>query len=161
MPATGAPLASKPLMSFALPTAVFSLALLLALPPQGAAAQAPAEDAAQLPVSLSRIREALKKPDPRLSKPRAKPDFSVDINEEQRFKDLVDLLDFSAIPSLPAVRFGGSQTQPLFNVSLSGIGVSVAKSVAKARRERAERLAREEVQRALIQFCSDHECPAR
>ncbi|MEP7308429.1 MAG: hypothetical protein ABJA98_23240 [Acidobacteriota bacterium] len=150
-------------MSFTLPTAIVSLALLLAVPMQGTAAQAPAEDAAQreLPVSLSRIRDALKKPDPRLSKPRAKPDFSVDINEEQRFQDLVDLLDFSAIPSLPAVRFGGSPTQPLFNVSLSNIGVSVAKGVSKARRERAERLAREEVQRALIQFCSSHECAAR
>ena len=130
---------------------------------QGTAAQAQAGEAAQgeLPVSLSRIREALKKPDPRLSAPRAKPDFSVDINEEQRFQDLVDLLDFSAIPVLPAVRFGGSQTQPLFNVSLSGIGQSVAKSVSKARRARAERLAREEVARALIQYCTTHDCTTR
>jgi hypothetical protein len=159
----GARLASKPLMSFALPTALFSLALLLAVPAQEAAAQAPAEDAApgELPVSLSRIREALRKPDPRLSKPRAKPDFSVEINEEQRFRDLVDLLDFSAIPSLPVVRFGGSPTQPLFNVSLTSFGASVAKSVSKARRDRAERLAREEVERALFQFCSSHECAAR
>ena len=159
----GARLASKPLMSFTLRTAVLGLALLLSVATQGIAAQAPADEAAQrdLPVSLSRIRDALKKPDPRLSKPREKPDFSVEINEEQRFQDLVDLLDFSALPSLQAVRFGGSPTQPLFNVSLSGIGVSVAKSVARARRERAERLAREEVQRALIQFCSSHECAAR
>ena len=150
-------------MTFSRSTAVLSLALLLAVPMQGTAAQAQADEAAQreLPVSLSRIREALKRPDPRLSAPRAKPDFAVEINEQQRFQDLVDLLDFSAIPKLPAVFFGGSQTQPLFSTSLSGIGVSVAKSVSKARRERAERLAREEVQRALIQFCSSHECAAR
>jgi hypothetical protein len=114
---------------------------------------------------LSRIREALKKPDGlRLRTPLARPDFKVEIYEAQRFQDLVDLLDFSASPVLPAVSFGGfagSRTQPLFNVSLNGIGESVAKGISNARRARAERLAREEVERSLIQFCSSHECAAR
>jgi hypothetical protein len=151
-------------MSFTSATGIFSLALLLAAPMQGDAAQTQAAAAAQpeLPVSLSRIREALKKPDPRLGSPVTKAaDFRVEIAEQQRFQDLVDLLDFSAIPVVPAVQFGGSQTQPLFNVSLAGIGQSVSKSVSKARRERAERLARAEVERALYQFCSTHECAAR
>ena len=139
----------------ALGLAAFMAVQSSAPPPQNA------DPPATLPVSLGRIREALKKQEGKLAVPLPRADFRVDIAEEQHFQELVDLLDFSAIPALPAVRFGGSQTQPLFNVSLSGIGVSVAKSVAKARRERAERLAREEVQRALIQFCSDHECPAR
>jgi len=88
-------------------------------------------------------------------------DFRVDVAEEQRFRDLVDLLDFSAGPSLPAVRFGGSQTQPLFNVNMTGVGQAVISGIAKARRERAERIAQEEVERAFIQFCSTHECAAR
>ena len=154
-------------MSFNLATAVFSLAGLVAMPVQDAAAQAPAAEPtrSELPVSLSRIREALKKPDgPRFGPPLARPDFKVEVYEAQRFRDLVDLLDFSASPVLPAVLFGGfagSRTQPLFNVSLNGIGESVAKGISNARRARAERLAREEVARALNQFCSTHECPAR
>jgi hypothetical protein len=148
-------------VSFTFAAAVFSLASLV--PAQAPSTTTPADSTprAELPVSLSRIREALKRPDPRLSAPTVKPDFKIEVNEEQRFQDLVDLLDFSASPVLPAVWFGGSQTQPLFNVSVSGIGGSVARSVVKARRARAERLAREEVARALIQFCSTHDCASR
>src|SRR4051794_6459907 len=147
-------------MHFPVAAAVFSLAAFAAQAPSAAT---PADSAprAELPVSLSRIREGLKRPDPRLSTPPVKADFKIEINEQQRFQDLLDLLDFSAAPVMPAVRFGGSQTQPLFTTSVSGIGASLAKSVSKARRARAERLAREEVQQALNQFCASHECAAR
>jgi len=147
-------------MSFTWAAAVLSLVSFLAVEAPSAQTQAEAAPP-QLPVSLSRIREALKKPEGKLAAPQRQADFKVEIAEEQRFQDLVDLLDFSASPVLPAVRFGGSQTQPLINVSLTGIGQSVARSVARARRERAERLAQEEVQRALNQFCATHECAAR
>jgi hypothetical protein len=148
-------------MSFRLATAVFGVVSLAAVQVAGVAAQGEGPSRPQLPVSLSRIREALKKPENPLTSPQAKADFKVEIAEQQRFQDLVDLLDFSASPVVPAVLFGGSQTQPLVSVSLSGIGASVANSVAKARRARAERLAREEVERALSQFCASHECAAR
>jgi len=114
-----------------------------------------------LPVSLGRIREALKKRDGKLTVPLPQADFRVDIAEEQHFQELVDLLDFSTGAAPPPVSFGGSQTQPLFTVRLDGIGPSIARGVAKARRERAERLAQEEVQRAFLQFCATHECAAR
>ncbi len=148
-------------MSFKVATAVFGLISLLAV--QVPRAQTPADGATPpaTPSSLSRIRDALKKPENKLAGPLRQADFRVDIAEQQRFQDLVDLLDFNASPVLPAVWFGGSQTQPLFNVSLTGIGQSVVRAAAKARRERAERLAREEVERALNQFCVDHECAAR
>jgi hypothetical protein len=148
-------------MSFKLSTAVLSVACLVAGQTASAQTTAAATPQAPLPFSLSRIREGLKKPEGKLATPARQADFTVDIAEEQRFQDLVDLLDFSASPVLPAVWFGGSQTQSLFNVSLTGIGQSVARSVSKARRERAERLAQEEVQRALNQFCATHECAVR
>jgi hypothetical protein len=154
----------RPILTSLRLAALLSLSCLVVLPQSAAAQDAPTPAAAapaELPGSLSRIREALKKPEPRLVSPLVKADFTVGIAEQQRFQDLVDLLDFSASPVLPAVRFGGSQTQPLVNVSLSGIGQSVVNSVSKARRERAERLARAEVERALDQFCASHECAAR
>jgi hypothetical protein len=153
--------AVKEYMSCSWAAAAVSLLLFVAVEAPSAQTQAEAAPPPQLPVSLSRIREALKKPEGKLAAPQRQADFKVEIAEEQRFQDLVDLLDFSAIPVLPAVRFGGSQTQPLINVSLTGIGQSVVRGVAKARRERAERLAQEEVQRALNQFCATHECLAR
>ena len=148
-------------MSFTVATAVFSLASLLAVQTPSSQTQADGAPQPALPVSLSRIREALKKPENKLAAPLRQADFKVDIAEQQRFQELVDLLDFSASPVLPAVWFGGSHTQPLFNVSLTGIGQSVVRAAAKARRERAERLAREEVERALNQFCATHECAVR
>jgi hypothetical protein len=148
-------------MSLTLAAVVVSLTSLLAASPQSAEAQAASPPPPELPVSLSRIREALKKPEPRLTSPKVKADFKIEINEEQRFQDLVDLLDFNASPVLPAVSFGGSQTQPLVSFSANGAIQSLATSVSKARRARAERLAREEVARALNQFCATHECAAR
>jgi len=41
------------------------------------------------------------------------------------------------------------------------MGQAVGSAIAKARRARAERIVRDEVQRALIEFCATHECPAR
>jgi hypothetical protein len=139
----------------ALGLAAFMAVQSSAPPPQNA------DPPATLPVSLGRIREALKKQEGKLAVPLPRADFRVDIAEEQHFQELVDLLDFSAAPVQPGVLFGGSQTQPLFTVNMNGIGRSMTKAIAKARHQRAERLAQEEVQRAFIQFCSTHECAAR
>jgi hypothetical protein len=149
-------------MPFTLATAVLSLAAALLPAQQPATASQTAKTPQQeLPVSLGHIREALKKPESKLAAPLRQADFRIEIAEEQHFRDLVDLLDFSAQPILPAVWFGGSQTQPLVSFGVSSIGQSIAHSIAKAHRERAERLAQEEVQRALNQFCATHECAAR
>jgi hypothetical protein len=141
--------------------AVLGLAWVLGA--SSASAQTNAADASQtqLPVSLSRIREALKRPEGKLAEPVRQADFRVDIAEEQRFHDLTDLLDFSAGPSVPAVWFPGQGSQPLFKVNFTGIGTAIASSIAKARHERAERIAQAEVERAFNQFCATHECAAR
>ena len=145
------------MMRFRSGIAALSLAAWL-MPHVAAAGQAAAAQP-QLPVSLARIRSALKKPEGKLTTPLPAADFKVDVNEEQRFRDLLDLLDFNPNPMVPDVQFGrGTGTQPLVNFNASGAIQSAASGISKARRERAERLAREEVARALITFCETHEC---
>jgi hypothetical protein len=121
-----------------------------------------------LPVSLSRIRDALKKPERLRARPEPKADFKVDINEQQRFRDLLDLIDFGSGPVAPGGWYSyqqqqvlGQKTQPLVNFDVGALGQSVGSAISKARRARAERLAREEVERALIEFCATRECAAR
>jgi hypothetical protein len=121
-----------------------------------------------LPVSLSRIRGALNKPEGLRVRPAPLADFKVEINEAQRFRDLLDLLDFGSGPVAPGGWYSaqqrqllGQQSQPLVNFDAGAIGQAVGSAISKARRARAERIARDEVQRALIEFCATHECPAR
>ena len=132
------------------------------VPTQG---QAPSGN---LPVSISRIREALKKPEGLRVRPAPRADFKVEINETQRFRDLLDLLDFGSGPVAPGGWYSfqqrqllGQQSQPLVNFDAGALGQAVGSAITKARRARAERIARDEVQRALIEFCATHECPAR
>jgi hypothetical protein len=141
--------------------AVIGLASLLVAPSAGAQTTAGNTPQSQLPVSLSRIREALKRPETKLFQPARQADFRVDVAQEQRFRDLIDLLDFSGGPTLPAVWFGNTGSQPLFKANLNGVVGAVGSVISKARRDRAERIAQEEVERAFIQFCSTHECAAR
>lgn len=122
------------------------------------AVQAPPDAPAAPPVSLSRIRQALKNPVPRLTTPLPKADYSVDILEKQRFEDLLTLLGLGGGSPMPTVLFGGAGSRPSSAVDLFAIKDPVAK-IAAARRSRAERLAREEVRRSLVEFCSAHECP--
>jgi hypothetical protein len=122
-----------------------------------------------LPVSISRIRNALKKPEGLRVRPAPRADFKVEINEAQRFRDLLDLLDFGSGPVAPGGWYafqqrqllGQQQSQPLVSFDAGAMGQAVGSAIANARRARAERLARDEVQRALIEFCATHECPAR
>jgi hypothetical protein len=122
--------------------------------------------ARDLPVSLPRIRTALKKPPPRIIAPKIEATFRVEINERQRFRDLLDLIDFGSGPVAPGGFYGYQQqqatgqrqSQPLFNVNMTGVIQNVGAEISKARRERAERLAREEVRRALVDFCAANDC---
>jgi len=127
-----------------------------ASPPQGAAPPG------NLPVSISRIREALKKPaGAGLTLPPPRADFTIEVLEKQRFEDLLSLLGLGGGSPMPTVLFGSAATHPSSAADLSAIGRSAGRAIAEARRQRAERLAREEVQRALIDFCATHECPSR
>ena len=123
--------------------------------------------ARELPVSLGRIRRELKKPEPkRLFAPPSQADFSIQVIEKQRFQDLLSLLDFGGGPVAPGGLYahqqrqvlGQQQAQPLFNVDLMAAGGAVVGAINKARRARAERLAREEVRAALIDFCAARGC---
>ena len=121
----------------------------------------------QLPVSFVRIRRELKKPaPPRLFVPPSQADFSIQVIEKQRFQDLLSLLDFGGGPVAPGGLYahqqrqvlGQQQSQPLFNADLLAAGGAVVKAISKARRARAERLAREEVRGALVDFCAARAC---
>ena len=148
--------------------AAFGLASVMAaqtagVPPQSQTASG------NLPVSMSRIRDALKRPEGLRVRPAPKADFKVEINEAQRFRDLLDLLDFGGGPVAPGGWYafqqrqllGQQQSQPMVSFDAGAMGQAVGSAIAKARRARAERIARDEVQRALIEFCAAHECPAR
>lgn len=146
--------------------AVIGFAWLLSLQDPGAArAEAPRPELAS---SLSRIRTALKKPAPprRLLRPPSQADFSIQILEKQRFTDLLGLIDFGSGPVAPGGLYayqqrqvlGQQQSQPLFNVDVLAIGNSIGNAVRNAWRERAERLATQEVRRALVDFCAEREC---
>jgi len=149
------------------PLEAMALALAITAGSAAAGAEEPSPPRS-LPVSLDRVRAALKKPEGLAARAEIPADFRVDIVEEQRFRDLLDLLDFGRGPAVPGGLYAyqqqqlfGRTAQPLFSVGLSGLGRSIGSAVADARRERAERLARKEVRRALDDFCAAHDCPVR
>jgi len=121
-----------------------------------------------LPVSVARIRAALERPQAlRLTVADRKPDFRVDIRERQFAEDLLGRLDFRSGPVPPGGLYAFEQRQrigppglgqPLISVDLLGIAQGLHSAVANARRSSAERAAREEVQRALAEFCAVHDC---
>ena len=146
-------------------SAAFGLTLLLGVQePAVAPGNVPPR---QLPVSFARIRRELKKPaPPRLFVPPSQADFSIQVIEKQRFQDLLSLLDFGGGPVAPGGLYahqqrqvlGQQQSQPLFNVDVMAAGGAVVNAISKARRARAERLAREEVRGALVDFCAARGC---
>ena len=166
---------------------VMLAALALAAP---AAAQAPAapaaaappaaqDRAADLPVSLTRIREALEKPDDsRLQHFDVRPDFSVQIEEQRRINEILSKLDFKTGPAAAGGLYGYEQQRRLFNptdrplqqpyAAFSGgelitiafenliakyLGEKVVDGITSAARARAEAQAREEVNQAIAEYC--------
>src|SRR5437762_8452783 len=68
----------------------------------------------ELPVSLGRIRQELKKPPPkRLFVPPSQADFSIQVIEKQRFQDLLSLIDFGSGPVAPGGFYAHQQRQVL------------------------------------------------
>ena len=149
------------------PAAALLAVNLLAAAQNPAPPPQPVIPARNLPISLARIREGLKRPELFLAaRPRA--DFFVEINEKQRFQDLLALINFDSGPSIPGGWYSfqqaqmlGQKTQPLVSFNATGVAQAIGGAISQARRERAERLAREEVRRALVDFCTVNECPAR
>ena len=120
-----------------------------------------------LPVSIDRIRGALERPAGnrlrlRVVIPDVKPDFAVKIFERERFEKLVPPLDFRSGPvpkgGLYAYdqlqRTGLGFTQPLVSMDLLPIGRGIASAISAARSAHAAGVARDDVQRAIAEYCA-------
>jgi hypothetical protein len=141
----------------------------------------PAGTQVDLPVSLDHIREALKKaPDQSLLRITELPaDFRVVILEQQRINEIMSKLDFKSGPAPGGGLYGYDQQRRLFNptdrplmqpyAAFSGgefftiaienlikeyLGGRLVNAVGGAARGRAERAAREEVERAIADYCA-------
>jgi hypothetical protein len=115
-------------------------------------AEAPSVESA---VSFERIRAALNRPvviD--LRGPQEQPDFRVQIVERHEYADWLKPLpdDFKVEDPLAHV--------PLANYNLASLVGKLVSSIKEARREGAERNARDEVDSALEAFCAVNDCPA-
>jgi hypothetical protein len=135
---------------------------------------------ADLPVSLDRIREGLKKPpEQRLKNLDVKPDFSIQIEEQARIDEIMSKLDFRSGPAPAGGLYGFEQQRRLFNptdrplqqpyAAFSGgelitiaienlmvryLGGRALNAVSAAERSHAEAQAREEVDQAIAEYCA-------
>lgn len=129
-----------------------ALALAQQVPPPAAVTNPPAI------FSVDRIRAALETPISELLTRRPiTPDFVVDIRERQRFEKLMKPWDFSSGPVPPGGLYAYEQfqrsgipvAQPLFMIDLLAIARGITKTAYSARTARA----REEVDRAIAEYC--------
>ena len=108
-------------------------------------------DGAHLPVSMERIRAALKEQPPLLgvSAPSGDmPTFRVEVRERLRVMQPVDENPFDPTFGLP----------PIGELMMDGIE-KIRSAVVNYQRSRAERRARKEVEDVLAAFCAIHSCP--
>jgi hypothetical protein len=96
--------------------------------------------------SVDRVRAKLEQPPSKLTLQQRTPDFSVHIEKRRPMQDIFDVPPWATDPV-------GWQP-PALGFDLLSAFRSVAKSVAEAKRGHDERLAREEVQRAIVDFCA-------
>ncbi len=136
---------------------------------------------ADLPVSLERIREGLKRaPDQPLREGLARQaDFRVEILEQARLDALLKKMDFKSGPAPAGGLYGYEQQRRLFSpldrplmqpyAAFSGgelitiaiqnliaryLGKPLIDSLGDANRARAERAAKEEVDQAIAEYCA-------
>lgn len=113
-----------------------------------ASARVGAQDLAAIE-STERVRAALDKPPSKLTLRERTPDFSVHIEKRRPMQDIFDTPLWQLPPhgwQPPAVGF-----------NLLSIASYVAQSVSDAKRGHDERLAREEVQRSIADYCAAQE----
>jgi hypothetical protein len=96
--------------------------------------------------SLDHVRAALAKPPSRLTLKERTPDFTVHIEKRRPMQDIFDVPPWATDPV-------GWQP-PAIGFDLLSLVRYVAKSAADAKRGRDLRLAREEVQRAIGDYCA-------
>jgi hypothetical protein len=136
-----------------------------------------------LPVSLDHIRAGLKREvtNSLLKRVEIPPDFRIEILEQQRIDEMMSKLDFSHLkaPAPPGGLYGYDQQQRLFNpvnnplvqpyAAFSGselitvaaenliaryLGGKVLSGLTDAERARAEKAARQEVEKEIASYCA-------
>src|SRR5262245_60631466 len=136
-----------------------------------------------LPVSLDRIRAGLKRQaaESILKRVEIPPDFRIQILEQQRIDDMLSKLDFKHLkaPAPPGGLYGYDQQRRLFNpvdnplvqpyAAFSGselitvaienliaryVGGRIVNGISDFERARAERAARQEVDKAIAEYCA-------
>jgi hypothetical protein len=148
----------------------------------GAAKSAAEDGRFDLPVSVERIREALERaPDKSMLDDfeHMQPDYRVEIEEWRRMREIIETLDFRTGPPPPGGLYGYEQQRLLNNpirnplgqpyaafsggelitlaiqsVAIKYLGGKALEAVSNAQRDRAERVAREQVTRAIMQYCA-------
>jgi hypothetical protein len=132
-------------------------------------------DKGDLPVSLDRIREALKRaPDQSVLRD-LPPDFRVHILERERLNDIMSKLDFKSPPAPAGGLYAYEQQRRLFNptdkplmqpyaafsagefftvAAENLLGKYLGSRIANS--GRADRAAREEFERAVSEYCAGH-----
>ncbi len=123
------------------PLGILALVFVAAAP---LAAQAPSDNA-----SIARVRAGIDKPASKLTLHDRVPDFSVHIEERRPMQDIFDIPPWQ----LPPIGW----QPPAIGFNLLSVASWVAQGVKDAKRGRDERLAREEVQRALDEYCAAQE----
>lgn len=166
-------------------TAILTSAPAFAQEGQPASPPSSADDGqGNLPVSLDRIKQALEQPPAEpLRGLDERPHFRVQIQERQKIDELLSTLKFDSGPAVPGGVYGYQQQQRAFpsvdnplmqpysafnqgqlatvlieNLLEQYFGARMVKGIVDASRARAEEAAREEVQRALAEFCAAHSC---
>jgi hypothetical protein len=122
-----------------------SIVLVASLTIAGAIAAPRAQDQAPA-VSVDRVRAALERPPSKLVLTERKPDFKVEVVWHHRFYELFETPPWATPPvgwQPPAVGF-----------NLLSVFQSIAKSASDAKHASDERAAREEVQRAIADYCA-------
>jgi hypothetical protein len=132
-----------------------------------------------LPVSVDKIREALAKPVEPLKGLDETPTFRVEVRERIRIEELLQSLNYKAGPPVPGGLYGYEQQRQLFpavdnplvqpyaafsqselltilveNLVGHYLGGRALSAVTAAERARAEAAAKEEVQRAVAEYCA-------
>lgn len=136
---------------------VCSALLLLAIAMQSAA-DAPATDEA----SLRRIREKLAKPAPSLvvKAPTPEPTFKIEVQQHPYFTELPFVWTFNG-GGVPTTQGPTGPGQPLITVGVpigGGGEGGVLAALRSLRNSLQERAAKDEVSRAIAEFCATHAC---
>jgi hypothetical protein len=125
------------------------------------AGQEPAEQRpSELPVSIDRIRERLKRPAVLQLPAGPQVDFRATVLEAYTLSETVlDSLRRDLAGDLTPKRIApGTITPPLVSVELLQFVTHLKRRVDAALRARAERNARDEVAVVLAEFCAEHDC---